>query len=47
VSAAATAEGTVPTMGLGRILWTGLGIVGALTVLAGGVSTLRRWDRPL
>lgn len=47
VSAAATVAGTVPTMGVQRILWTGLGIVGALTVLAGGVSTLRRWDRPL
>jgi hypothetical protein len=42
-----TAAGTVPGMGVQRILWTGLGVVGALTVLVGGVSALRRWDQPL
>ena len=44
---AATATATVRSMGAGRLFWTGLGVVGALTVLAGGVAALRQSGQSL
>ncbi|HEU4628680.1 MAG TPA: hypothetical protein VFS08_03015 [Gemmatimonadaceae bacterium] len=43
---AAAAPGTVRSLAPQRLFWAGLGVVGAFTVLVGGVSALRRWEQP-
>lgn len=45
-SEAAITTASIRSLAPRRLFWAGLGVVGALTVLVGGVSALRRWEQP-